>query len=198
VAQQSSAVAGKAYRTFLHEGVTYLLSQPLRRRSYQDEMALVLWLRNDPGEFGLELVNRLPASMHAAVWEGCAAANMRGIPSEEEWAAYGASSWKTAFMLWTTLDPKHKIDPNTRVARDTISGVEWCLAIITSLPPNELQELLIKIAYVSQDAALKNLHGRPEPENREGQNQQTETHASTATPPLTDSLQNDTDTDPTK
>ena len=72
--QQSSAarVAGKAYREFVHQGTKYLLSQPLRRGSYAEEMALVLSLRQDPGEFALRMIQRLPASYHAGVWEGSA------------------------------------------------------------------------------------------------------------------------------
>ena len=191
--QQSSAarVAGKAYREFVHQGTKYLLSQPLRRGSYAEEMALVLSLRQDPGEFALRMIQRLPASYHAGVWEGSAAANMRGIPSEEEWAAYGASVWKTAFMLWTVLDPKHKLTAD-KEPRDLLEGVRWCLDIITSLPQDEMQSLMLKIAYVSQDAALKNSSSPPEVENREGTKQPTESPNTEVSQQSTSILQNDT------
>ena len=181
-------VAGKAYRTFVYQGTTYLLSQPIRVGTYADEMAVVLYLRQDPGEFAWRMVQRLPASYHAGIWEGAAAANMRGIPSEEEWGAYNKSSWKTAFMLWTCLDPKHKKVAGTEEALDTIDGVEWCLRIISSLPNDELQALLIKIAYVSQDAAIKNSCSPPEAEAQEGQKQPMETQPIADPSPCTDSL----------
>ena len=194
MAQQSSAarVAGKAYRTFKHNGTTYLLSQPLRWGSYADEMALVLSLRNDPGEFALTMVQRLPASYHAGIWEGAAAANMRGIPSEEEWSAYNASSWKTAFMLWTCLDPKHKMVPDSQEQRDLLDGVQWCLEILTSLPRGELQALLMKIAYVSQDESIKNSSG-PTDQPATGENQQTDTPATTDQSQSTNTSPSDTE-----
>lgn len=155
-----SRVAGKSYRTFTHNGVNYLLSQPLQLGSYSDEESLILWKRRDPGEFGLRMISRLPASYHAAIWEGCAAASMRGIPSQEEWDAYNASSWKTAYMLWHTLDHKHKIDKDTKQPIDLIDGVQWALSVITSLQPVQFKELCLLIAIVSQDSAIKNSSGR--------------------------------------
>ena len=175
----AARVAGKAYRTFVYQGTTYILSQPLRWGSYAEEMALVLSLRQDPGEFALRMVQRLPASYHAGVWEGAAAANMRGIPSEEEWAAYNSSSWKTAYMLWICLDPKHKMIEGTKEQRDLLDGVEWCLGIITALPVDELQSLLMKIAYVSQDAAIKNSRGPAADKADLGQKPQTDIPSTT-------------------
>lgn len=198
--QQSSAarVAGKTYRTFEHEGAKYLLSQPLRMGSYSDEESLVLYKRIDPGEFGLRMASRLPASYHAAIWEGCAAASMRGIPSEEEWAAYNASSWKTAFMFWQTLDAKHKVDKETKQPIDMIDGVRWAMNVVTSLPRDKLQELCILIALVSQDAAIKNSSGRtahaePAPSPLREDPSTTDGQPSTTTSPNTAE-----DTDPTK
>lgn len=155
-----SRVAGKVYREFEHGGHKYLLSRPLRVGSYSDEEALVLWARRDPGEFGMRMISRLPASYHAAVWEGCARASMSGIPSEEEWAAYNASTWKTAYMLWNTLDPKHKLDKVTKAPIDLIAGVQWARGVVSSLDSNELLELMMKIREVSQDEAIKNSSGR--------------------------------------
>jgi len=199
VEQVSSAsrVAGKTFRTFEYEGVKYLLSQPLRMASYSDEEALVLWKRRDPGEFALRMVQRLPASYHAGIWEGAAAANMRGIPSEEEWSAYNSSSWKTAYMLWQTLDPKHKVDKETSGPIDLIDGVQWALGFITSLPREKLQELSILIALVSQDTAIKNSSGRtaqPVP----AESQPPETPGMTDGPPYSNFSENATDSDPTQ
>jgi hypothetical protein len=190
-------VAGKTFRTFEYEGVKYLLSQPLRMASYSDEEALVLWKRRDPGEFALRMVQRLPASYHAGIWEGAAAANMRGIPSEEEWSAYNGSSWKTAYMLWHTLDSKHKVDKDTSGPIDLIDGVQWALGFITSLPREKLQELSILIALVSQDTAIKNSSGRtaqPAP----AESQPPDDLATTDIRQSTNFSETDTDSDQTK
>jgi hypothetical protein len=197
--QESSAsrVAGKAYRTFEHDGVKYLLSQPLRMGNYGDEEALVLSRRIDPGDFGLRMMTRLPASCHAALWQGCAAAAMRGIPSEEEWAAYNGSSWKTAFMLWNTLDPKHKVDRDTKGPIDLMSGVQWALGILAAMDDAARQDLFVKIAIVSQDAAIKNSSGRPvnpEPANE----QPMENLSTTDGPPSSNTSETATATAPTK
>ena len=195
--QQSSPsrVAGKNYRTFTHGGVNYLLSQPLQLGSYGDEESLILWKRRDPGEFGLRMVSRLPASYHASIWEGCARAAMDGTPSEAEWASYNASSWKTAYMFWHTLDSKHKIDKETKRPIDLIDGVQWALGVISSLPAEQLKELLLKIAAVSQDIAIKNSSGRPAtPEP--AQDQPLDTHITTDGPPFTNISETDTNSDP--
>lgn len=162
MSQESSAarVAGKVYKTFEFEEKKYLLSQPLRLASYADEEALVLWKRIDPGEFGVRMVSRLPATFHAAVWEGCARAAMSGIPSAEEWSAYSNSTWKTAYMLWQTLDPKHKIDKESKEPIDLTEGVQWAVGFITRLPEMKVKELCVLIALVSQDTAIKNSSGR--------------------------------------
>lgn len=201
MSQQSSPsrVAGKSFRTFEHGGQKFLLSQPLRVSSYADEEALVLWKRRDPGEFAMRLVQRLPASYHAGIWEGAAAANMRGIPSEEEWASYGSSAWKTAFMFWNTLDESHKKSATGEVV-GLIDGVQWALEFVSTLPPDKLTELRMKVAIVSQDAALKNSSGRPAPqpaETAEAVEPATESPATQATPPSTSSSGGSTDTGPT-
>ena len=187
MAEQSSPsrVAGKGFRTFTHNGNTYLLSQPLRMASYADEEALVLWKRRDPGDFGVRMIRTLPAAYHAAIWEGCARAAMSGIPSDEEWSAWNASHWKRAYMLWNTLDPKHKLEKETNEPIDIVDGVQWALGIITSLEQNELLGLLTKIAYVSQDTAIKNSSGRTAPAEP-APDQPTETPSSTDTPQSTD------------
>lgn len=199
-AQVSSAsrVAGKAFRTFEYEGMKYLLSQPLRIRNYAEEEALVLSKRIDPGEFGVRMISRLPVSFHAAIWQGCAAAGMRGIPSEDEWSAYNSSSWKTAYMLWNTLDGKHKIDQETKEPIDLMAGVDWALGVITSLDENALRELFVKISAVSQDAAIKNSSGRPAHPVPAASDQETDNQPTTDGPASTNTSETDLDTDPTK
>jgi hypothetical protein len=197
---QSSAsrVAGKSFKTFEHEGKKYLLSQPLRMGSYSDEEAIVLWKRIDPGEFGLRMIPRLPPTFHASVWEGCARASMAGIPSAEEWSAYNASPWKTAYMLWQTLDPKHKVDKETKEAIDLIDGVQWALTFITQLPEKKLKELSLKIAFVSQDTAIKNSSGRTGSEPEPAHDQQTGSPDMTDGPPSMNTSEIDTSSDPTE
>lgn len=171
-----SRVAGKAFRVFEHAGQKYLLSEPLRVSTYADEEAIVLWKRRDPGEFAIRMVRMLPASYHAGIWEGATAANMRGIPSEEEWAAYGKSQWKSAFMFWNTLDERHKKNAQTGEVVSLLDGVNWAMEFMTALPEAALAELHMKIQLVSQEAALKNSSGRqgPSPLPAEPTEQQTE------------------------
>ena len=170
--QESSAsrVAGKGFRIFQHAGKRYILSQPLRMSSYADQMALVLSMRRDPMEFALRAICRLSQSFHASVWEGCAMANMPGIPSKQEWQNYDDSVWKQGYMLWVCLDPKHKINPETKEPFDLIEGVTWAVGFITGLPhvqPGDTnvngtyEQLMIYIGEVSQDDAIKNSSGPP-------------------------------------
>lgn len=193
----ASRVAGKTYRTFDYQGKTYLLSQPLRFASYSDEESLVLWKRRLPDEFGMRMIARLPASYHAAIWQGCAAADMRGIPSEEEWAAYNGSPWRAAYRLWSTLDPKHKVDRETKEPIDLIAGVQWSMQVVQSLNDDERHELFMKIAIVSQDADIKNSSGRTAPAAPASE-QSKESPNSTECQPSMNTSPSDLDTDPMK
>ena len=123
--QQSSAarVAGKSVRDFWYTGFRYWLTQPLTMGKYADEEMLVLWKRNDPGEFAGKMIQRLPLTYHQGVLNAAALANNGGIPTEDEWHNYGASMWKKAYRLWVCLDPRHKEDPNTKKPLALIDGV---------------------------------------------------------------------------
>ena len=174
--QESSPtrVSGMNIRTFEYEGTTYYLTQPLKLGSYRDEVAFVLAMRHDPMEFGLRCVARLPEHRHAAVWTGCATANMLGFPTEEEWAAYSNSLYQKAHMLWVCLDPRHKIDPESKQPFNVVEGIQRCVELMHGLhmttdpknPPSSLAEsVLIKIGIVSQQAEIKNSCGvAPAPE----------------------------------
>lgn len=209
---ESSAarVAGKTFRTFTFDGKSYLLSQPLRMASYADEEALVLWKRRDPGEFGLRMVAILQPTAHAAVWEGCARAAMAGIPSREEWAAWNSSRWKQAYMLWHTLDPKHKIDNQTKQPISLIDGVQWAVDFIGQVMHSQTEQepgspvvegtyedLLLKLAAVSQDAAIKNSSGRTVPAEP-APDPAMENRATTVGQPSTSISPSGLDTDPTR
>lgn len=200
MAQQSSAsrVAGIAYRTFEHNGTKYLLSKPLRVRNYQQEEAFVLSRRRDAGLFGLRVYRQLPASAQTALWAGCAIADMGGIPSQDEWTNYNASTWKTAFMFWNTLDNKHKIDPETREPIDLLEGVAWAVEFISNLPPKKQEELFILIAIVSQDNIIKNSSGPTADPADRAQSQPPESPNTTDGPPSTNTSETDTSTPPSK
>ena len=158
---QSSAsrVSGKAFRVFQHAGKRYVLSQPLRMASHAEQVQVVLFLRRDVASYAVTVVQRLPATMHAAVWTGCFAAYQQGIPSEDEWAAYDSSSWHTAYLLWTCLDPKHKTNPETQQPFDILEGVQWAYNFYTDLPSGEKTVLLKLVSEVSQENELKNSAG---------------------------------------
>lgn len=203
----ASRVAGKTFRTFTFEGKTYILSQPLRMACYADEEALVLWKRKDPGDLGLRMVSQLPPTAHAAVWEGCARAAMAGVPSRDEWDAWNGSRWKQAYMLWHTLDPKHKIDNQTKQPINLIDGVQWAVEFIGRLPLSEggaaasvegtYEDLLLKIAAVSQDAAIKNSSGRTAPAEP-APSQPMDDRPTTDGQPSTSISPHDSDTAPTR
>jgi hypothetical protein len=197
--QESSAarVAGKTCRNFSYNGVTYLLSQPLRMHSYQDEEAFILYKRQDPMLSGVATYHKLPAAVQVAMWEGCARAGMGGIPSQDEWLTYGTSAWKEAYMFWQTLDPKHKVDKETKEPIDLIAGVEWAVNFMRLLPVDKLLELRIIIAFVSQDEAIKNSSGRTAPAEP-APDPAPDIPATTDGPPSTNTSETDTNSAPTK
>jgi hypothetical protein len=130
--------------------------------SYAEEEMLVLWKRNDPGEFAVKMLQRLPLNYHQGVLNASATANNGGIPTEEEWTNYGHSMWKKAYTLWVCLDPRHKQDPQTKQPLALIDGVQWALKILYAAlqhSQEKLDELMIKIQIVSQEDAIKNWCG---------------------------------------
>ena len=166
--QQSSAarVAGKSVRDFWYKGFRYWLTQPLTMGKYADEEMLVLWKRNDPGEFAGKMIQRLPLTYHQGVLNAAALANNGGIPTEDEWHNYGASMWKKAYRLWVCLDPRHKEDPNTKKPLALIDGVNWCLKILYDAAQSSeavgldlVAEIEMKCLIVSQESALGNWVG---------------------------------------
>ena len=173
MSDQSSAarVAGKNFRTFTYQGLTYLLSEPLTMGSYAEEESVVLWKRRDPGEFAVKMLNRLPLNYHQGVLNASAAANNGGIPTEEEWDAYGKSMWKKAYMLWTCLAPRHKQDPKTGQKLELFDGLHWAMKILYAAqtfdetqamigqPATKLNEIMLKCHIVSQEQAIKNFAG---------------------------------------
>jgi len=151
-----SRVAGKVIREITISGDVYTLSQPQRVGDIAEEEAIVLSRRQDPLVFAVRACQQMPANRHASVWEGCAAAAMRGIPTDEEWEAYEASLWKPAFKFWKALDPKHY------EGRVLLEGVRWALGLLREMEVGEFKTLLQLVAIVNQDAAIKNSAGPTE------------------------------------
>jgi hypothetical protein len=154
--------------------------------TFQDEQAFVLSFRNDPMLLGVATYGKLPAPAQVLMWEGCARAGIGQLPTADEWLNYGASAWKDAYMLWQTLDPKHKIDKDTGQPIDLLAGVAWAINVMRGLPPNELDALRVKIAIVSQEIDIKNSSGRT-PTPGPAQNQSTDAPATADGPPSTNS-----------
>lgn len=197
MAQQSSPsrVGGMGYRVFEHGGQKYVLSQPLRLLCYKEEEAFVLSRRRDPALFGLRMYKQLPQSSQVALWEGCARADMGGIPSPDEWLAYNASLWKSAYVFWHCLDPRHKVDEGTKEPIDLLAGMDWAVEFLHGLTREEFERLMVLTKIISQDEAVKNSSGRTATA-RPANEQQPEDLDMTDGPPSTSISENDTNTDP--
>jgi len=151
-------VSGRAFREVTLDGQKYILSQPLKVGSFAEQEGLILSRRLDVVELvAIPAISRLPAHMHASVWEGVASAAARGMASKEEWGAYHDSLWKKAYMLWSTLDPKHKATPMG--PKPLKEGVEWALDILDRMPFTQYEIVMQQVGFISQDAALKNSSG---------------------------------------
>jgi len=171
--QQSSAarVAGKNVRDFHYKGFRYWLTQPLTMGKYAEEESLVLWKRNDPGEFAGKMIQRLPLNYHQGVLNAAALVANGGIPTEEEWTNYGHSMWKKAYRLWVCLDQRHKVDPQTKLPLALMDGVQWCLKILYDAAQSSdaigrdlVAEIEMKCLIVSQESCLGNWSGPTDPE----------------------------------
>ena len=170
--QQSSAarVAGKSVRDFWYKGFRYWLTQPLTMGKYADEQTLVVYLRNNPGDFAAKMMQRLPEKVWQGVLNAAALAANGGVPTEEEWTNYGNSMWKKAYRLWTVLDPQHKVN-DKGVPFTLIQGVEYALNMLyeaaqaSEIVGRDLvSEVMMKCIIVSQEDALKNWSGQNAPE----------------------------------
>jgi hypothetical protein len=157
----AARVSGKVYREVELLGKKYLLSQPSKIGDVADEQAFILSRRLDPMAFALRAIQCTPPNRHASIWEGCAAAAARGIPTVEEQAAFDASEWNLAFRLWLTLDPKHKYGSEA-VATDLLGGVEWAMSVLRSIPGDQLGPLIQAVVSVRQEQEIKNSPGPTE------------------------------------
>lgn len=127
-----------------------------------EEEDIVLFKRNNPSDFAISMIERLPLNYHQGVLNAAAMVSNAGVPTEDEWTNYGRSMWKKAYMLWTCLDPRHKRDPKTQQPLALMDGVKWCLRILydASLASEmQLNEIMAKIQIVSQEDAIKNWYG---------------------------------------
>ena len=145
----AARVAGKVYKQIVIGGKTYTLSQPQRVGNFAKMEAFIISRRTDPIQFAIRACRQTPATMHAAIWEGCSATGSRGLASGAEWDTFERSLWKNAFMLWVTLDPKHA---------DEVPTIEAAMELIES--GMDLEELMALIKIVSQDSDLPNSFGR--------------------------------------
>jgi hypothetical protein len=145
--------SGRVFKEVEIAGKKYALTQPQKVGQLAEMEAWIISRRRDPIEFAIQACKRTPATMHAKIWEGCSAAASRGQASPEEWAAFENSLWRSAFLLFKSMDPKHTQGMTLG------EGVEWAMGLIEE--DTAMDETMAKVGIVSQDAELKNSNGRP-------------------------------------
>ena len=172
---QSSAArtSGKVYKEVDIAGRKFTLSEPQKIGIVAEMEAFILSKRIDPIVFAVRACRQTPATMHAAIWQGASATASRGMATPEEWAAFETSLWRSAFMLWKTLDPKHL---------EEVPSVEAAMELIEA--DTNFDELMALVRIVSQDNETKNSPGPTAPATR-ASNPATATQSLTDGPPST-------------
>jgi hypothetical protein len=145
----AARTSGRIYKDVEIGGKKFRIGEPQKVGIVAEMEAFILSRRLDPIVFAIRACKSAPATMHAAIWQGATAAATRGLATPEEWAAFESSLWKSAFMLFKTLDPKH---------RDEVPDVEAAMELIEQ--EANLDELMSLVRFVSQDDDLKNSSGR--------------------------------------
>jgi len=164
-------------------GKKYRLTEPQKVGTIGRMEEFILSRRVVPDVFAIDACRKAPATMHTAIWAGAAIAASRGMATPEEWDAFNGSLWRTAFMFFESLHPRHKSGKDENVPH--VPDVETALDIITE-DEVDTAKLIAQVRHVGQDEALKNSDG-PTTTVDPGQNQRMDD------PNTPDGLQSTTD-----
>ena len=179
-----SRVSGRVTAKVEIGGKSYRLTEPQKVGTIGRMEEFILSKRQPPIEFAIDACRMAPASMHTAIWAGAAIAASRiKLASPEEWDTFNGSLWRSAFMFFETLHPRHK--------KTDVPDVETAFEILTS-ESVDMAKLIARVRHAAQDDELKNSAG-PTATGGSGQIPKTDGPSSPDGPPSTTASPNVTD-----